>query len=114
LVETLLFVQISDTPIIPESTIITLADWYDHKFIRRQIVHLMCRYHPFAHEQPLIAVSNSTLINGKGRYAGGPPTPFSVITVVPNKRYRFRLVSLSCDPNYTFSIDGHEMVGVLF
>ena len=24
-------------------------------------------------------------------------------------RYRFRLVSLSCDPNYTFSIDNHTM-----
>lgn len=23
--------------------------------------------------------------------------------------YRFRLVSISCDPNYTFSIDGHTM-----
>lgn len=23
--------------------------------------------------------------------------------------YRFRLVSLSCDPNYTFSIDGHNL-----
>ena len=24
-------------------------------------------------------------------------------------RYRFRLVSISCDPNHTFSIDGHNM-----
>ena len=24
-------------------------------------------------------------------------------------RYRFRLVSLSCDPSYTFSIDNHTM-----
>ena len=24
-------------------------------------------------------------------------------------RYRFRLVSLSCDPNYVFSIDNHTM-----
>ena len=23
--------------------------------------------------------------------------------------YRFRLVSISCDPNFTFSIDGHNM-----
>jgi iron transport multicopper oxidase len=23
--------------------------------------------------------------------------------------YRFRIVSISCDPNYTFSIDGHNM-----
>ena len=25
------------------------------------------------------------------------------------KSYRFRLVSLSCDPSYTFSIDSHEL-----
>ena len=24
-------------------------------------------------------------------------------------RYRFRLISLSCDPNYVFSIDGHDL-----
>ena len=23
--------------------------------------------------------------------------------------YRFRLLSISCDPNFTFSIDGHQM-----
>ena len=23
--------------------------------------------------------------------------------------YRFRLVSISCDPSFTFSIDGHQM-----
>jgi FtsP/CotA-like multicopper oxidase with cupredoxin domain len=23
--------------------------------------------------------------------------------------YRFRLLSISCDPNFTFSIDGHKM-----
>jgi len=24
-------------------------------------------------------------------------------------RYRFRLISISCDPNFTFSIDGHKL-----
>ena len=23
--------------------------------------------------------------------------------------YRFRLISISCDPNYNFTIDGHDM-----
>jgi len=32
-----------------------------------------------------------------------------VITVTQGKRYRFRLVSISCDPNFTFSIDNHSM-----
>ncbi|KAF8885058.1 Cupredoxin [Gymnopilus junonius] len=27
----------------------------------------------------------------------------------PKTRYRFRLVSISCDPNFLFSIDGHDM-----
>jgi len=53
-------------------------------------------------------MSDSTLINGKGRYTGGPRSPLSVIKVEPGKRYRFRLISLSCDPNYVFSIDGHS------
>jgi iron transport multicopper oxidase len=51
----------------------------------------------------------STLINGKGRYLGGPLVPLSVINVQKGKRYRFRLVSLSCDPNFQFSIEGHDL-----
>lgn len=52
--------------------------------------------------------ANSALINGAGRYSGGPATTLSSISVVSGQRYRFRLVSISCDPNYTFSIDGHN------
>ncbi|KAJ7860046.1 laccase [Mycena leptocephala] len=78
-----------------ESTIITLADWYHYP----------------ATQQPLTlpAVFNSTLINGLGRYEGGPLSDLAVINVSRGKRYRFRLVSMSCDPNYIFSIDGHAM-----
>lgn len=76
-----------------ESTIITLADWY----------------HTPAPSAGLVPTADSTLINGKGRYAGGPTSPLAVIRVLPNKRYRFRLVSISCDPNFVFSIDGHTM-----
>jgi iron transport multicopper oxidase len=49
------------------------------------------------------------LINGKGRYANGPAVPLSVITVTHGKRYRFRLIGMSCDPDFTFSIDDHMM-----
>jgi iron transport multicopper oxidase len=49
------------------------------------------------------------LINGKGRYKGGPPVPLSVINVTKHKRYRFRLIGMSCDPDFTFSIDNHLM-----
>ncbi|KAJ7607590.1 yellow laccase [Roridomyces roridus] len=74
-----------------ESTVITLADWY----------------HFPSPSAPLIPTFNSTLINGLGRYAGGPSSPLAVISVTHGKRYRFRLVSTSCDPNWVFSIDGH-------
>lgn len=76
-----------------DDTVITLADWY----------------HTPAPSAGLVPTPDSTLINGRGRYAGGPTVPLSIIRVVPNKRYRFRLVSISCDPNYVFSIDGHTM-----
>ena len=59
----------------------------------------------------MFLVSNATLINGLGRYAGGPATPLAIINVKKSVRYRFRLVSTSCDPNFVFSIDNHNMVG---
>ncbi|KAH9968478.1 Steccherinum Ochraceum laccase obtained By multi crystals composite data collection technique [Lactifluus volemus] len=67
-----------------ESTVITLADWY----------HYLSTNPPPGPPHP-----SSTLINGKGRYAGGPEVDFAVINVKQGKRYRFRLVSISCDPN---------------
>ncbi|TFK19081.1 Cu-oxidase-domain-containing protein [Coprinopsis marcescibilis] len=144
-----------------ETTVITLADWY----------HL-----PASTIGKGPAVTNATLINGKGRNPGGPQTELAIVNVRPNKRYRFRLIikhsglaypmyytinatcirkhqpfvwkpnkhvgrwrssstsfgktklvqtmlgylmgqhgtanrliSLSCDPNYVFSIDGHDL-----
>ncbi|KAJ6552535.1 laccase 1 [Mycena sp. CBHHK59/15] len=78
-----------------ESTIITLADWYHYP----------------ATQAPTTspAMFNTTLINGLGRYENGPLSPLAVIIVAQGKRYRFRLVSISCDPNFIFSIDGHSM-----
>lgn len=76
-----------------ESTIITLADWY----------------HTPAPSAGLVPTADATLINGLGRYADGPASDLAVITVESGKRYRFRLINISCDPNYTFSIDGHNM-----
>ncbi|KAJ7257197.1 laccase [Mycena haematopus] len=78
---------------LAESTVITLADWY----------------HFPAPQAVLPAVLNSTLINGLGRYKNGPLSDLAVINVAHGKRYRFRLVSISCDPNFIFSIDGHSM-----
>ena len=53
--------------------------------------------------------ANATLINGLGRYGGGPMSPLAVINVKEGKRYRFRIVGASCDPWFNFTIDGHPM-----
>ncbi|KAG6827038.1 laccase [Tricholoma furcatifolium] len=76
-----------------ETTVITLADWY----------------HTPAPSAGLVPTPDATLINGLGRALDGDATALSVINVVQGKRYRFRIVSMSCDPNYIFSIDGHNM-----
>ena len=70
---------------------------------------------------------NSTLINGLGRYSNGPAVPLAVVNVISGLRsalyfikclvfkfsryvsYRLRLISISCDPSFTFSIDGHTL-----
>ncbi|KAG6816849.1 hypothetical protein H0H87_002335 [Tephrocybe sp. NHM501043] len=80
-----------------ESTIITLADWY-HQPSHTLIVPGQAPPEPLA-----------ILINGVGRYLGGPATPLAVVNVEPGKRYRFRLIAMSCDPAFTFSIDGHSL-----
>ncbi|EIM87621.1 laccase [Stereum hirsutum FP-91666 SS1] len=76
-----------------ESTVITLADWY----------------HYVSTEPPRLPAPNSTLINGLGRYTGGPNSPLAVVNVQQNKRYRFRIIGLSCDTSFVFSIDQHRM-----
>ncbi|KAJ7642439.1 laccase [Mycena polygramma] len=75
-----------------ESTILTLADWYHYP----------------APQHPPVPVFNSTLINGLGRYEGGPLSKLAVISVQHGKRYRMRMISISCDPNWIFSIDNHQ------
>ncbi|KAF8895919.1 laccase lcc5 [Mucidula mucida] len=75
-----------------ESTIITLADWY----------------HSYAKDLTF-PTSDSTLINGLGRWADDPTADLAVITVESGKRYRFRLISISCDPNFVFAIQNHNM-----
>ncbi|KAG2035309.1 laccase [Suillus americanus] len=77
------------------STVITLSDWY-------HVVAPVLRH-------IIGTTANSSLINGLGRYAGGPMSELAVITVEQGKRYRMRLVSMSCDPNFYFSIDGHNL-----
>ncbi|KAH0578349.1 hypothetical protein H2248_003963 [Termitomyces sp. 'cryptogamus'] len=77
-----------------ESTIITLADWY----------HLVTVQHP---AQPV-----TTLINGLGRTSAmdvnNTSTPLAVVNVTKGKRYRFRIIGLSCDSPYNFTIHHHN------
>jgi iron transport multicopper oxidase len=67
------------------------------------------RYHTPAPSAGQFPDPDSALINGLGRYDGGPASPLSVVSVQPFKRYRMRLVSIACDPTFVFSIDGHRI-----
>ncbi|KAG6810472.1 hypothetical protein H0H92_011707 [Tricholoma furcatifolium] len=78
-----------------ETTILTLADWY----------HAPAK----SADGGLPLTSQAVLINGKGRYPDGPAVDLEVINVQPNKRYRFRLIAMSCEPSFAFSIDNHTL-----
>ncbi|KAJ6452315.1 laccase 17 [Mycena vitilis] len=81
-----------------ESTVITLADWY-----HSPAAGLMDQFKI----DGVTPVPSSGLINGIGRYNGGPEVPWAVINVVQGKRYRFRVINISAYAAFTFSIDGH-------
>ncbi|KAJ6596228.1 laccase 17 [Mycena vulgaris] len=85
------------------STIITLADWY-----HTPAEVLMAQFKLDGHEP----VPDSGLINGAGRYVGGPAVPWSVVNVVAGKRYALdtstlRVINISGFAAYTFSVDSH-------
>ncbi|KAF8651436.1 hypothetical protein AX16_004737 [Volvariella volvacea WC 439] len=76
-----------------EDTIITLADWY----------------HTPAEQLSGGISPQSTLINGQGRSSANFNAPLSVVNVQQGLKYRMRLISMSCDPNWIFSIEGHVL-----
>ncbi|KAH8828801.1 laccase 1 [Flagelloscypha sp. PMI_526] len=76
-----------------DTTVITVADWY----------------HMLAKDFSGPSFPDAMLINGKGRYNGGPAVDLSVVSVKRNKRYRMRLLSVSCDVNFMFQIMGHDL-----
>ncbi|KAF7303974.1 Laccase I [Mycena indigotica] len=76
-----------------ESTVVTLGDW----------LHFTSRNLPFP------PIFDTTLVNGLGRFAGGPLSPLAVISVKKGLRYRFRLLNIACDPDFVFGIQGHSM-----
>nr|ABK59825.1 laccase [Ganoderma tsugae] len=78
-----------------DSTVITLTEWY------WTASHLGTRFPA--------GLANSTLINGLGRTTATSSAELAVVNVTQGKRYRFRLVSMACDPSFNFSIDGHDL-----
>ncbi|SJL08430.1 probable Laccase-1 [Armillaria ostoyae] len=88
-----------------DSTIITLADWYHDLAPDAQNRFF---------QTGSVPIPDSGLINGVGRYNGGPLVPYSVIKVKRGKRYRLRLISISCRPFFTFSIDNHNISAMEF
>jgi iron transport multicopper oxidase len=81
------------------STIITLGEWYHNPAPTDQNTFF---------KTGIIPVQFAGMINGVGRFIGGPLVPYSVITVDQGKRYRFRIFSISCRPFFTFSVDNHN------
>ncbi|KAJ1302810.1 hypothetical protein OPQ81_003116 [Rhizoctonia solani] len=86
------------------STVVMLEDWYHTPAptLERQMFS--------ANNTALLSpVPDSGLINGKGRYVGGPEVPRSVINVTRGKRYRLRVINASAIGSFTFSIEGHRL-----
>ncbi|KAJ7150535.1 laccase [Mycena crocata] len=81
-----------------KNTIITLADWY-----HAPAEALMAQFKKDGKEP----VPDSGLINGVGRYVGGPRVPWAIVNVVKGQKYRFRVVNIAGFAAFTFSIDGH-------
>jgi FtsP/CotA-like multicopper oxidase with cupredoxin domain len=86
--------------------LVSLVSCYSAQLLKYSVT----RYHTVAPAllHALLPIADSTLINGLGRYTGGPQSELAVINVEQGKRYRMRLISMSCDSNFQFSIDGHN------
>ncbi|KIJ32230.1 multicopper oxidase, partial [Sphaerobolus stellatus SS14] len=87
------------------STVITLADWY-HGFAPALQDAYFSPQNGGGHEP----VPDSGVINGLGRFIGGPTTiPRAIINVIAGQRYRLRVINISGFAQFRFSIDGHRM-----
>jgi len=49
------------------------------------------------------------MINGVGRYVGGPEMSWARLNVTQGQRYRFRIVNTSGIAHYRFAIQGHSL-----
>ncbi|KAG9119655.1 laccase, partial [Ceratobasidium sp. 392] len=87
-----------------ESTVITLADWYHNP-----APALQAQFLSTSNTALTAPVPDSALINGAGRYVGGPAVKRAVLNVTAGKKYRFRVINISAIGSYTFSIEGHSL-----
>jgi len=55
------------------------------------------------------SVPDSAMINGVGRYVGGPEMEWARLNVTQGQRYRFRIVNTSGIAHYRFAIQGHSL-----
>ncbi|KAF8586682.1 multicopper oxidase [Ramaria rubella] len=81
------------------TTIITMTDWY-----QQYTEQLAADWIANITAEP---VPDSNLMNGVGRYSGGPPVKRAVITVQQGKRYRFRLINMSAMVPFRFAVEDH-------
>ncbi|GLB41487.1 putative multicopper oxidase family protein [Lyophyllum shimeji] len=86
------------------NTVITLADWYHTAAPALQEVYI--HGNGGGNHEP---VPDAGLINGSGRYIGGPLVARSRVDVVAGKRYRLRVINISVYSGYEFSIEGHRL-----
>jgi iron transport multicopper oxidase len=49
------------------------------------------------------------LFRAHGQYCDSPLYRIENLTCGDNNSYRLRIVSISCDPAFDFSIDGHQL-----
>ncbi|KAF8583110.1 multicopper oxidase [Ramaria rubella] len=86
------------------STVVTLADWY-HGFAPA----LQATYFSKNNGGGQEPVPDSGLINGAGRFNGGPNVPLAVVNVTSGLRYRLRVINISAFAQFRFSIERHRM-----
>ncbi|KAJ6523501.1 Cu-oxidase-domain-containing protein [Mycena vulgaris] len=84
------------------NTIIQMGDWWHNTTLSPSQL-------PQYEATGIVPVSDSSTINGVGRYNGGPAVPWSVVNVVAGKRYRLRLLNESGRNVITFNVEGHSL-----
>jgi len=94
-----------------EHTVIALSDWYGlsprvvHR-LRLMILAQVSRIGSFCHGH---LFARHYIDQWKRSFSWRKNIELSVVNVQQGKRYRFHVISMSCDPNFTFSIDGHNL-----